>query len=130
MLKATRVENEQGKKERQWKGNALVMRLVVLVPLVPGVDPVEVPRLPGAPLVLPIVAHRVRDIFLDVEQLLFLVQLAFGFGAIQGFSEICIAWRLRLLSLLHWLRGSRNESRRSHRTTLGKLSDIGKLVMI
>lgn len=110
--------------------DVLVMCLIVLVPFVAGVNTVEVPRFARTVFVFPVVRGGVGNIFLNVEQLLFLVQLAFGFGAIQGFSEICIARRLRLLSLLHWLRGSRNESRRSHRTTLGKLSDIGKLVMI
>jgi len=53
--------------------NALVVRLVVLVPLVARVHLVEVPGLARAVLVLPAVA-RPRHLGLEVEQLLLLVE--------------------------------------------------------
>lgn len=73
-------ERERGKKD------ALVMCLIVLVPLVTRVHPVKVPRLPGPPFVFPIVRGRVGDLFFQVEQLLFVIKLAFSLGTVESFG--------------------------------------------
>lgn len=75
------------------------MRLVVLVPFVPSVDAVEVSGLSWAILVFPVVRSRSGNAFFDVEELLFLVQLAFGLRTVQRFGKICVAGCLDILLL-------------------------------
>ena len=63
------------------------MRLVVLVPFVPGVNTVEVPGFTGSVLVLPMVGCGISDILFDIEELLFLIQISLSFGSIQCFRS-------------------------------------------
>lgn len=75
------------------------MCLIVLVPFVPSVHTVEVPRLSRAVLVFPVVRGRSGDAFFDVEELLFFIQLPLGLRTVQRFSKICVARRLDILLL-------------------------------
>ena len=61
----------------------LIVCLIILVPLVPGVHAVEVPRLARAVLVFPVVGRGVRDVLFDIEQLFLFVQLALRLGSVE-----------------------------------------------
>lgn len=103
--------------------DVLVMGLIVFVPFVSRVHPIEVPRLPRPPLVFPIIACRMRDVLLDVEQLFFLVQISFGlsaeerFGGQVGVARCCFGSGL----LLHGLCSAGDVARRRDATSLSDL---------
>lgn len=105
-------------------GYALVMRLVVLVPLVACVHPVKVPRLPRTPFVFPVVAGRVLDVFLDVEQFFFLVEVLLCLCAEERFGgNVSVAGRRLWCAglLLHRLSCTGYEAGSGHLTALGDL---------
>lgn len=92
-------------------------------------DPIEVPRFPRAVLVFPRVALRgqrraslASETFLDVEDLLFVVEFLVGFGAVQSFG-LKVGGRGRGGSrrVGEGPDGARDELGRSDGSTLGKL---------
>ena len=100
------------------------MCLIVLVPLVSSMYPVEVPWLSGAVFVFPVVARRVRQALPDVEELLLLVELALRLRAVQrlgrevGVARRGLAWLRRLDDRLG---RARDVSGRGDRPALCKL---------
>lgn len=60
------------------------MSLVILIPLKPSMDPIKEPRLPRPILILPSVRARVLDPFLQVEELLVLVEVLRGLVLIES----------------------------------------------
>lgn len=74
------------------------MRLVVFVPLVAGVDFVEVSRFPRPILVLPTVCLWVRKTLFDVEKFFFFLHILLRFSSEHGFGgKVRIDRGLRLL---------------------------------
>ena len=64
------------------------MRLVVLIPLVAGMYPVEVTRLAWSILVFPIVSSRIIYGLFHIEKLFFFIKVFLRFGSIHGFLDI------------------------------------------
>lgn len=63
------------------------MGLVVFVPLVAGVNFVEVSRFPWSIFVLPAVCLWIREALFDIKQLLFLVHIFLCLGPKHGFGS-------------------------------------------
>ncbi len=66
--------------------DSLVVSLIVLVPLEPGVHSVEEPRFPRSVLVLPAISPRIRESFLQVEELFIFIQILGGFFFVKTFG--------------------------------------------
>ena len=65
--------------------NSLIMRLVIFIPLITGMNSVEVPWFTGPIFILPVVADRVDNVFFKIEQLLLFVQILFCFCFVERF---------------------------------------------
>ena len=85
---------------------SLVVRLIVLVPLVTGMNSVEVTRFAWSILVFPIVGRWVIDRFLHVEKFFLFIEVLLGFSSIHRLLSIRSVWggvllrRRRGISLL------------------------------
>jgi hypothetical protein len=92
--------------------DALIMRLVVLVPFIPSMHAVEIPRFTGSVLILPVIRRRTCNVLFEVEKFLFLIHITLRFGAVQGLrGKVSATCWLNIRDLSCWLWRFSNESR-------------------
>jgi len=102
--------------ENSWtEGNvydALIMCLIILVPFIPGMHAVEIPRFAGSVLILPVIGSRTCDVFFEVEKLLFLFHITLDFGSVHGLrSKVGATCWLDVWDFGRWLWCFSNETR-------------------
>lgn len=70
----------------------LIVRLVILVPLIPSMHTIEIPRLSWSVFILPSIGRCARDIRFATEYLFFVifVQIGFSVHSIRQFPSKCV----------------------------------------
>ena len=99
------------------------MRLIILIPLIAGMDPIEIPGFSWSVLVFPVVGSRINDVLFNIEEFLLFIEVSFSFGSIECLGcqisstrSFCIFFRFdKLLSSFG------DESGRGHNSTLFEL---------
>jgi hypothetical protein len=101
----------------------LVMRLVILVPFIAGMDAIEISRFPGPIFVLPIVGGRVGNVLFEIEKLLFFIKISLGLSPIQSLRcKVSSAGSFLVLNFNDRLCGLRYKSRSSNCSTVFELN--------
>ena len=102
------------------------MCLVVFVPFIASVNAVKISWFARSVFILPMIGCGVGNVFLEVEELFFFVQISLSFGSIQCFrGEVCATWRcFRFANFDMRLNDFRNKTRGSDSSALRKLHPV------
>ncbi len=104
------------------KIGVLIVGLIVLVPLIASMDPIEIPRFARAILIFPVIAGRIGNVLFQIKQLFLFIELSLRLRPVQRFrSEISSTGCFLILSFHPLLDGFGNESRSCNSLTLFKL---------